>query len=149
MDEPVFSIRVEPAPGATLSYTGAEVLLRVAIDNALPVEIALPFVKMRHNGVAVKFADGADPSNFAYANRCPGCASPEEKDETLVKLAPGASVSFDRSIEPFELEQFSGPDLVDVICEFSVRTKVLVGEQWREQISKAAARIQGRRLEAQ
>lgn len=147
MDQPLFCVRVEPADGSSLTYTGEAILLRVAIENTAPSAIALPFKQMKHAGVFLKFADVKDPTQFAYSPRCPGCDAPVERDETLETLAPGSSVSFVREITHWDLEQFRGPEDVDVVCEFTIRSKVLVGEEWKEQRSQGAARIQGRRAE--
>jgi hypothetical protein len=145
MDRPLFSIRVEPAAGSSLTYTGEAILLNVAVENTSPIEIALPFEKVKHAGVFLKFADGKDPTQFAYSPRCPGGDAPEEREEPLTTLAPGSSVRFVREVTHWDLEQFRGPEEVDVVCEFTIRSKVLVGQEWKEQRSQGSARIQGRR----
>jgi hypothetical protein len=45
-----------------------------------------------------------------------------------------------------ELEQFHGPDDVDVVCEFTIRSKVFVGGTATEQRARASVRITGRRI---
>lgn len=145
LNQPLFSVRVEPAPGSSLTYTGENIRLNVAVENTSPIAIALPFEKVKHAGIFLKFADATDPALFAFSPRCPGCSAPEERDETLTTLPPGSSVSFVRELTHWDLEQFRGPEDVDVVCEFSIRSKVLVGEEWQEQRSKGSARIKGRR----
>lgn len=146
MEKPLISVRVEPVAGSSLTYTGEPICLEVAIENASPSAIALPVEKLKHSGFYLKYADGKDTSQFFYEPRCPGCDAPAETDETLTTLAPGSSLRLAAEFTRLELEQFHGPDDVDVVCEFTIRSKVFVGGTASEQRAKASVRITGRRI---
>jgi len=146
MEKPLFSVRLEPAPGSSFTYTGEAILARVIIENTGSSPIALPLDRALHDGVFVKITDANDPTLFTYTPRCPGEDEPDENAEVLTTLVPGSAVSFLRPFTRFQLEQFISPEGdVDVVCELTFLSKVLVGDEWKEQKSKGLVRIKGRR----
>ena len=140
MFEQPFSINVSPLDG-DVPYQGKDVAVTMQITNTSSEEIALPLAKLIHSGLFLKFTNALAPDEFAYEPRCPGCDSPAETDESTVNLQPGTSVRFPLSISHWSLEQFSEPKQpIDVICEYTVKTKVLVGGEWIERRSTSSDR---------
>jgi hypothetical protein len=146
MEKPLFSVRLEPAPGSSFTYRGETILARVTIENTGSSPIALAFERAQHDGVFVKLSDANDPTRFAYTPRCPGDHDPDEPEEALTTIVPGSSVSFLRPITRYQLEQLRRPEEdVDVDVKLTLVSKVLVGDEWKEQRAEGSARITGRR----